>query len=321
MELWFAPLEGLTGHIYRTAHAAHFAPADGYMTPFLSPGSNRHWTSRQASDVLPAHNQGLHVVPQLLTHQAEPFLWAAENLAQMGYREVNLNLGCPSGTVTAKKKGAGFLGEPAALDAFLDTVCARSPLPVSVKTRLGMHSEEEFAGLLEIYNRYPLARLIVHPRVRDDYYKNTPHMEAFRYAVQHSRAPVCYNGDLFTPEDVHAFCTQFPQVEQLMLGRGLLANPALIERLRGGQGLTTPRLRAFHDELLARYRQELSGDVPVTHKMKELWHYMGCMFPDFARLGKALFKARRLDAYQAAAARVFDELELAPDAGFRPQKA
>ena len=169
MTYLFAPLEGLTGYIYRNTHAAYFSPADEYFTPFLSPNQNRRFTSREKNDVLPEHNEGLHVVPQLLTNQSEHFLWAAGELAAMGYDEVNLNLGCPSGTVVAKKKGSGFLTELEALDRFLDEVCTKAPCAVSVKTRLGRYSPDEFPALLEIFNRYPLKRLIIHPRVQTDF--------------------------------------------------------------------------------------------------------------------------------------------------------
>lgn len=166
-------------------------------------------------------------MPQVMTRRAEDFLWAAEQVADMGYGEVNLNLGCPSGTVTAKGKGAGFLARPEELDAFFEAVFTKVTLPVSVKTRLGIREAEEFDRLLEIYNRYPISELMIHPRVQRDFYKNTVRLDAFAAALARSRNPVVYNGDLVTPKDCTAFTRRFPEVETVMIGRGLIADPAL----------------------------------------------------------------------------------------------
>ena len=148
MRYALAPMEGVTGHVFRQAHAACFGPADKYLTPFLSPNQNLCFTSRERAEVLPEHNDGLNVVPQLLTSNAAHFLWASRELAAMGYREVNLNLGCPSGTVSAKGKGAGFLAYPDRLERFLDQVFSYVTIDVSVKTRIGKASPDEWDGLL-----------------------------------------------------------------------------------------------------------------------------------------------------------------------------
>ena len=201
MKYYMAPMEGLTGYIYRNAYHACYHPMDKYFTPFLSPKANSSLSFRELNDILPEHNQGMYVVPQILTNQAEDFIRTAKELQEYGYSEINLNLGCPSGTVVSKYKGAGFLGLPDSLDRFLDEVCGKMEgmgMELSVKTRLGLVSPDEFTGLLEIYNRYPLKELILHPRVRTDYYKNTPNMPAFGSGFDGCRAPVCYNGDIFT---------------------------------------------------------------------------------------------------------------------------
>ena len=194
MKYYMAPMEGLTGYIYRNAYHACYHPMDKYFTPFLSPKANSSLSFRELNDILPEHNQGMYVVPQILTNQAEDFIRTAKELQEYGYSEINLNLGCPSGTVVSKYKGAGFLGLPDSLDRFLDEVCGKMEgmgMELSVKTRLGLVSPDEFTGLLEIYNRYPLKELILHPRVRTDYYKNTPNMPAFGSGFDGSRAPVC----------------------------------------------------------------------------------------------------------------------------------
>lgn len=231
MELYFAPMEGVTGYVYRNAHRAHFGGVDKYFSPFLSPNQNHRFTSKEENDVLPEHNRGIHLVPQILTNRAEDFIWAAGEMKARGYGEVNLNLGCPSGTVTAKHKGSGFLALPDALDRFLDEVFQAVDMEISVKTRVGSVSPDEFEALLEIFNRYPIKELTVHPRVRLDYYKNTPNLEAFALALERSRCPVCYNGDIFTTQRFHELCGRFSHLRAVMLGRGLVANPALGEML------------------------------------------------------------------------------------------
>ena len=166
MRYYFAPMEGLTDSVYRRLHHKYFPGVDRYYMPFFSPTVHRQLTQRESRELPEADSVSFAAVPQVLTKVPEDFLWAAEVIRDRGYDEVNLNLGCPSGTVTAKGKGAGMLTDPEALDRFLDDVFSRCPIAISVKTRLGMHTPEEFPALLGIFNRYPIRELTVHPRVR-----------------------------------------------------------------------------------------------------------------------------------------------------------
>ena len=220
MEYYFAPMEGITGAQFRQIHHSLFPGVDKYYIPFLSPTQDHVFTPRDLRAVLPEHNQGFHAVPQLLTRNAQDFLWAAGALADMGYEEVNLNLGCPSGTVTAKGKGAGLLGRREELERMLDGIFAAPPTAISLKTRLGMEDPEEFPALLELFSRYPVSLLIIHPRVRQDFYRRPVRMDSFRFALDHYRGPICFNGGLLTPEDYAAFAREFPQVDRVMLGQG-----------------------------------------------------------------------------------------------------
>ena len=145
-------------------------------------------------------------MPQILTNRAEDFIWAAGEMKARGYREVNLNLGCPSGTVVSKYKGAGFLARQEALNRFLDQIFQEVDLEISVKTRIGIAAPEEFPELMEIFNRYPIRELTVHPRLRTDFYKNTPDWESFGYAVKESRAPLCYK-DVYKRQLLTLYCT------------------------------------------------------------------------------------------------------------------
>ena len=196
MQYYFAPMEGLTDSIYRRLHREFFSGVDRYYMPFLSPTVHRSLTHREDRELPKAGSVPFTAVPQLLTKVPEDFLWAAEQCRDLGYEEVNLNLGCPSGTVTAKGKGSGMLRDPEQLSRFLDAIFGGATVPISVKTRLGFETAEEFPRLLEIFNQYPIKELTLHPRVRKAFYTGDVDMDAFRYCLENSKAPVCYNGNL-----------------------------------------------------------------------------------------------------------------------------
>lgn len=318
MEYYFAPMEGITGYVFRNAHHAVFPSMDCYYTPFITPKKGKSFTTRELKDVLPENNENVLVIPQILTNQAEGFLKVASRLKEFGYAEVNLNLGCPSGTVVAKKKGAGFLAYPRELDAFLDQIFAGTDMKISIKTRIGKEEPEEFAALLEIFNRYPLKKLIIHPRVQTDFYKKTPNLEVFGQALKNSRNPVCYNGDLFSAKLIGEFAARFPEVESVMLGRGMLVNPGLVDGMRASEGLPPDgeRIQAFLERLAQDYARELSGERDVLFKMKELWFYLGRLFPEGEKYLKRVRKAERISEYQIAVNALFADCEMETPGGF-----
>lgn len=301
MRYFFAPMEGLTDSVYRRLHHRYFGGADGYYMPFFSPTVHRSLTAREERELPMAEGSGFTAIPQVLTKVPEDFLWAAERCRDRGYGEINLNLGCPSGTVTAKGKGAGMLADPEALDRFLEAVFSRTVLPVSVKTRLGMAEPEEFPRLLEIFNRYPIRLLIVHPRVRKQFYGGSVDREMFRYAVNHSKNPLCYNGDLRSMADISGFSGQFPQVDAVMLGRGLIADPGML--LPGGTDIKT--LEAFYDALLEAYLSLLGGSRNAMFRLKEHWSYLIDRFEDSEKLSKRLRKTTDLAEYRSLTAEIF----------------
>lgn len=317
----FAPMEGATTFAYRQIHQAFFPGIDRYYSPFVTPNHAHHFTQKEFRDVLPEHNEGIPLVPQLLTNNAADFVWGAGELKRMGYEEVNLNLGCPSGTVVAKHRGAGFLEDPDALDCFFRDVFAALPdIRVSVKTRVGLESEEEWDMLLEIYNRWPISTLIVHPRIRKDFYKGTPRMAAFQNAVETSLHPLSYNGDLFRASDIARMAEQYPKPQAVMCGRGLLANPALIREAKGGAPLEKRELQEFMDALLARNCELISGDRNIIFRMLDIWRNMDGIFTNDEKYLKKIRKSRVLSDYRAAVAALFREQELAPDCGFTPMR-
>lgn len=312
IKLYAAPMEGLTTCIWRRAQRESFGGVDKYFTPFLSPNGNLTFQRKELDEVTQGERD---TVPQLLTNRGEYFVWAARELYAMGHREVNFNLGCPSGTVTAKHKGAGLLAYPEELERCLDEIFSALPdMRVSVKTRIGKNDPAEWQRLLDIYERYPISELIVHPRVQKEFYRGTVHRDAFDAALARRRDAPVYNGDLFTAADVAAFCRQYPQVRAVMVGRGLIADPALGRRLRGGTTASRQELTAFHDRLLADYRQRLSGDTPVLHRMRELWNWLGGSFNGAERELKAIRKAKTVAEYLPAAQRLLRDCPLRENA-------
>lgn len=309
MQYYFAPLEGLTDSIYRRLHHAHFPGLNRYYTPFFSPTVHRSLTPRETRELPRADSVDFSVVPQLLTKMPEDFLWMAAVCRDYGYKEVNLNLGCPSGTVTAKGKGSGMLRDTDALDAFLDAIFTNAPLPISIKTRIGFADPVEFNHLLPIFNRYPIHELTIHPRVRTAFYTGPVDMDVFRLAVAESKNKLCYNGNLCTKSQIDAFCTAFPQVDAVMIGRGLIADPGLLT-----PGGTTPHaLENFHDELLEEYIREFGGVRNAMFRMKENWRHWLCKFQDSEKLGKRLRKTTDVKEYHAVTQEIFHTLPMSAD--------
>ena len=304
MRYYFAPMEGLTDSIYRRVHHKYFTGVDAYYMPFISPTVHRCLTNREAREVPFADTVPFRAVPQLMTKVADDFLWAAQECLNRGYDEVNLNVGCPSGTVVAKKKGSGMLEDPENLDAFLDAIFASTPLPVSVKTRLGLTDPQEFPRILEIYNQYPIKELTIHPRVRKQFYDGDVDMEMFRYALDNSKNPLVFNGNLRNLTEVKAFEAAFPRVDAVMIGRGLIGNPAMLEP--GGQ----KKLEAFHDDLLETYIVEFGGARNAMFRMKENWRHMICMFDGTEKLWKKLRKCTDVNEYRGIVHEIFHSLPM-----------
>lgn len=312
MKIYFAPLEGLTDSIYRRLHHKYFPGVAVYFTPFFSPTVHRSLTPREQRELPMADTLDFPVVPQLLTKNAEDFLWMAKACRDLGYSQVNLNLGCPSGTVVAKGKGSGMLRSPDILDGFLERIFSEAPLPISIKTRVGIQLPEEFPRLLEIFNRYPLAELIVHPRVRKDFYDGPLHMECFRLALEESRCPVCFNGNLCSTRQLDAFQKEYPQVKAVMLGRGLIGDPGMLTP----GGTDVKKLEQFYNELLEEYLISFGGSRNAMFRLKENWRYLLCRFRDTEKLAKRLRKTTDLNEYRTLTAQLFAlpmQQELIPD--------
>lgn len=311
MKYYFAPLEGISGYIYRNAYEKFFPNnIDKYFTPFIVPNQSKSLKTKEFRDVLPENNNGLNIIPQILTNNSEGFIATCKKLKQLGYDEVNLNLGCPSGTVVSKFRGSGFLGKREELDNFLDEIFKIQDMKISIKTRLGVDSADEFYEIMKIYDKYPMEELIIHPRTRQDFYGNKPNMEMFKDALKSSKNTICYNGDIFSVKDYEKFIEECPSVDRIMIGRGSLANPGLINEIKGKGVVDKNILKEFHDEVCMGYKEILSGDINVLFRMKELWSYMISMFEDSEKVAKKIKKERMLSEYNVIISRLFAEYNI-----------
>ena len=315
MKYYLAPMEGITGHIYRNAYEKYFHNIDKYFTPFIVPNESLSLKTKELRDMLPENNEGLNIVPQILTNNAEGFVLTANKLKQLGYEEINLNLGCPAGTVVSKKRGSGFLAYPEELDRFLDEIYKINDMKISIKTRLGKERADEFYKLIEIYNKYPLEELIIHPRTREDFYGNTPNLEIFIESLKLSKHSICYNGDIFTVDNYNKIVKEFPQVDKIMIGRGILANPGLIDEIKENKFITKEILKQFHDEIFENYTILLKEDKNAMYRMKELWGYMSHIFTNNKKYYKKIKKAQKAKDYREAVSRLFEEQEIIKGAG------
>ena len=305
MRYYFAPMEGVTDSVYRRLHHKYFGGVDRYYMPFLSPTMHQTLTGKEDRELPMADSVDFKAIPQVLTKVPEDFLWAVNVCRDRGYDEVNLNVGCPSGTVVAKGKGAGMLSDPEALDRFLDAVFSASNLPISVKTRLGITDPDEFPALLEIFNRYPIKELTVHPRVRKQFYQGDVDMDMFRHAARESKNPLCYNGDLFTVDTCSKIAAEFPQLEAMMLGRGLVADPGML--LPGGTDISV--LENFFHALLEEYIVLFGGSRNAMFRLKENWSFLIPRFSVDEKLAKRLRKTTDLGEYRAIAQEIFRSLK------------
>ncbi|MBU5454944.1 tRNA dihydrouridine synthase [Caproiciproducens sp. MSJ-32] len=311
MKYYLAPLEGLTVFIYRNAYRKYFGDNfDKYFAPFIVPNSSRSLKTRELRDILPENNIGINLIPQILTNDAEGFIATARKLQKLGYNEINLNLGCPSGTVVSKGRGSGFLAKKEELDKFLEEIFKIDDMKISIKTRLGKDRPEEFYELIKIYNKYPLEELIIHPRTRQDFYGNKPNLDIFREALSLSKNPVCYNGDIFTIENYKEFIQAFPNVNAVMLGRGIIANPALVNEIKYDKSIDKKVFKEFHDEIFQKYREIFNEDKNAIFRMKEFWGYMINIFSDNKKYAKKIKKAQKLVDYNEAVESLFREQEI-----------
>ena len=321
MDISLAPMEGITTYIFRNAIDKYYGGIDRYYTPFITAS---HLKGRELRDVCPENNQGMRTIPQILTNDAELFLLIVKQLAAIGYREVNLNLGCPSGTVVGKGRGSGFLAEPEKLDKFLYQIFEgrdalendiNDKIKFSIKTRLGKNSLSEWDEVLKVYIKYPIDELIIHPRLRKDFYTGEVHLDEFKKCADMFRArdeensdsfatEIIYNGDIVDLDSYKRLAEKVNITEEnpIMIGRGLIMNPNLANELKVGETeeFDKRKFKEFINEIKENYIEEMSGEKQVVMKMKGLWAYFGEGLGLDKKKMKEIYKANRLAEYTNA---------------------
>ena len=312
----YAPMEGITLSRFRQIHHEVFPGVSEYYTPFIAPDSNGGFRAKFLRE-LTADCGRVPVVPQLLVNNEDAFCLTADRLIDLGFREINLNAGCPSGTVFSKHKGAGMFRDLASLDTLLDRImdhAEKTGYRISVKTRMGVHSTDEFPEILEIYEKYPIKKLIVHARCRDDFYQGRADLTRFAETISDCQIPLVYNGDIESEKDLEALCLAAPQVACVMIGRTAVANPALFRVLQGGNQLTLQELKEFHDRLTEAWLEDGLSPVFTVERMKTLWSYMQAIFPENKREVKAIMKSRTMDSYRSAVGALLSTGTFQPEA-------
>ncbi|MGN1318891.1 MAG: tRNA-dihydrouridine synthase family protein [Lachnospirales bacterium] len=307
MNIYFAPLEGITSYILRNAQNKYFGGIDKYFAPFITP--SKKLGTKIKRDLEPENNTDINLVPQILTDNSKGFLDMCNILNDLyGYEEFNLNLGCPSGTVVAKGRGSGFLARLEELDRFLDDIF-KSNYKISVKTRIGKNNSEEFYKLLEIFEKYPIYELIIHPRTRDDMYNGNPRYEFFKYAQEKSNHKLCYNGDIFCKSDFDRVNSLF-NCDKFMLGRGIIINPNLPNILKGENKKDIEIYNKYYNEIFENYSEILYGTTPVLFKIKELMVYMGHNFKDSEKILKKIKKSKNIKDINFWVNKLFSQCEM-----------
>ena len=294
MQIYFAPLEGVTGYVFRNAYAKYYGGVDKYFTPFISPHTKKLMDAREKRDILPENNKGLNIVPQVLTNKAEDLIDLAKQLHDdYGYVEINLNLGCPSKTVTTKGKGSGFLEYPEQMEELFDRYFKATDVKLSIKTRIGCWEEEEAERLFHLYERFPFEEIIIHPRLGSQMYKGTPYYEVFESYLDKTKHSLCYNGDINSPEDLHNLSEKWNKCDKYMLGRGLIARPGMLQDKNDWNTFLN-----FHDELVEGYYAYMCEDRNTLFKMKELWTWWAVLFPGQEKTLKKIKKVSTLQEYK-----------------------
>ncbi len=324
MNLYFAPMEGITGCIYRSAHYRIFGAGyvDKYFAPFIFANEKGKLSKKDKSELSPSNNRGFALVPQLLTNRASDFIDTARKLEDMGYREINLNLGCPSSAVFSGGRGAGFLSDPDELERFLYSIfdALDGEISISIKTRIGVSDPSEFDRLLDIYRKFPLSELIVHPRVRDRFYDGIPDYGAYDKAVRLCRdgaVSLCYNGNIFSVRDFNDIREKFPDTDRFMAGRGMVSDPSLCREICGGKRVSKEELSDFYNEILSGYESVFYKRSVIAGLMKELLYYISFIFcPEDRKRAEELMRVKDCETFLAGARRLISECVVTDEGGF-----
>ena len=312
IELYLAPLQGLTDWIFREAFCRHIGGIDKTFTPFIRIHNGEYYRPVQCKDIFAEHNQHQTPIPQFLGNDIASFRVMEQLCTEKGYQEVNLNMGCPYPMVTNRGFGAGLLQQPELLHSFLERIFTETKLKVSIKCRLGLHTADEFEQIIPVFNQFPLVEIILHPRVGKQQYKGTVDLAAFEMYSQQLKHPLCYNGDIVSEGDSRRIREQFPELKKLMIGRGLLINPFLAHEIKGtefSKHEKSEKLLRFHQEMIQLCAEKYANEHQYLKRFTELWEYHSEMYNDGHKLYKMVKKAKSLDQYELAIRKAVENIK------------
>jgi tRNA-dihydrouridine synthase len=298
-----SPLQGFTDFRFRNAQNKYFGGIDTFYSPYIRLNGKLVVKSSYERDLLPENNMGLEVIPQIITNDEEEFLFVAKYVQQLGYKELNWNLGCPYPMVTKSGMGSGLISNPQKINSILDRAHSESDIIVSMKMRLGYENSEEILDVLPILDNYPIKNIAIHARIGKQLYKGGVHLEAFQHCIDNTKHKLYYNGDITSVTKFHEMQERFPTIDHWMIGRGLIANPFLPSMIKNNT-LEYPENKmelfsAFHDTLYEGYSQSLSGQTHILLKMHHLWEYFSVVFSNPHKVFKNIKKSKSLRNYEA----------------------
>lgn len=301
MKLILAPIQNITVAHYRNLYAQIFGGIDAYYAPFISTTNMRKSSPALFKDLFPESNNGtLDIVPQLLGNNGIDFRYYASTIVDLGYKEINWNIGCPFHTVTKKIKGSGILPYPDMIKEFLDEVCLDDSYKLTVKMRLGWDNLEEGIDVIEVLNQYPLSDVIIHGRTGVQKYEGTVDLDSFEVLNSACKHDITYNGDIFSYNDFKIISERFPSINNFMIGRGALRDPFLPSLIKGNDIPNTEKsikIKAFHDSIYNHNKSTASGDRLLCNKMKEFWTYTATIVDPNSEYINKIKKCLTTEAY------------------------
>jgi tRNA-dihydrouridine synthase len=293
-KFYLAPLRGITDRTFRDVYERHFGKFDYMLAPFVSTILGTRVKEYHIKDILPDNdNDTERLIPQIIGNDSGGFLLLCDKFAELGFKSVNWNLGCPAPLITRKKRGSGLLPHKDIIERFLDDVTPKLPLPLSIKTRLGLENKDELEGLMPLFNNYPLKEIIIHPRIGIQMYDGTVDIDKFEVCLKKSTHTVVYNGDIRTVDDFKRLSTRFPDVNRWMIGRGIIRNPRLMNELRGEQAGS---IHNFLEDLLDAC-QNHPHPIKTLGRMKEIWRYLGESVDPSGELEEKILRCESMAEY------------------------
>lgn len=309
MKLILAPIRGVTDYIYRNAFHKYFGGLDSAMAPFIPTMKGDKIKESKLKDVMPANNE-MPVIPQIIGKDPDDFILLANTLFDYGYKEINWNLGCPHKMVAKRKRGSGLLPHPELIDDFLEKVIPEIPNRLSLKIRLGRESTDEVFELVPVINKHKISELTIHARTGIQMYEGKPYVDVFEKCLPLIEHPVVYNGDINSIEDYQRLSERFPRLEKWMIGRGVLYNPFLAQKIKTQNKFNPDNklelLQNFHDKVFNDSADILSGDTPLLGKMKEFWFYFSQAFTDSKKILKKVQKSKKAMTYKEIVREFFE---------------